>query len=177
MIPPRETGSSQEWVTIAILGRARGNRGELTALPLSSRPERYHQLEEVFLFGDGSPYRVESTWWHENRLILKFEGVDSISAAELLSGAEVRIPRSQRFEPEADEYFLSDLVGCEVIERKTGDSLGTVANWLEGGGSGLLELTSGLLIPFAKAICVEIDPAARRIGVDLPEGLKELNRE
>jgi len=33
-----------------------------------------------------------------------------------------------------------------------------------------------LLIPFARAICVEIDVAARRIVVDLPAGLKDLNR-
>ena len=31
-------------------------------------------------------------------------------------------------------------------------------------------------IPFARSLCVEIDPVARRIAVDLPEGLKDLNR-
>ena len=31
------------------------------------------------------------------------------------------------------------------------------------------------LIPFARSICVEIDPAAKRIVVDLPEGLLEVN--
>lgn len=177
MTPQHDSAPDGEWITIAVLGRVRGNRGELTALPLSSRPERYQQLEEVFLFGDGSPYRVESVWWHDNRLILKFAGVDSISAAELLSGAEVRIPRSQRLRLDPGEYFLSDLMGCEVTERQSGASLGTVTNWLDGGGSGILELSGGLMIPFAKAICVEIDPVARRIVVDLPEGLKELNQE
>jgi len=34
----------------------------------------------------------------------------------------------------------------------------------------------GLLIPFARAICVEIDPLAKRIAVELPDGLKGLNR-
>jgi len=32
------------------------------------------------------------------------------------------------------------------------------------------------LIPFARAICVAIEPEARRIVVDLPAGLKELNQ-
>jgi ribosomal 30S subunit maturation factor RimM len=31
-----------------------------------------------------------------------------------------------------------------------------------------------VLIPFAKAICVEIDVPGRRIVVDLPEGLDDL---
>jgi hypothetical protein len=32
------------------------------------------------------------------------------------------------------------------------------------------------LIPFARSICVEIDPAAKRVIVELPEGLEDLNR-
>jgi ribosomal 30S subunit maturation factor RimM len=44
----------------------------------------------------------------------------------------------------------------------------------DAGGSGVLEVEGGLLIPFARAICVAIEPEARRIVVDLPEGLKEL---
>jgi ribosomal 30S subunit maturation factor RimM len=63
-----------------------------------------------------------------------------------------------------------------VVERRSGESLGRVAAWQDGGGAGLLELDDGLLIPFARAICVEIDPARRRIAVDLPEGLKDVNR-
>ena len=45
-----------------------------------------------------------------------------------------------------------------------------------GKDAGLLVVEGGLLIPFARSICVEIDPAAKRIAVELPEGLKELNR-
>jgi 16S rRNA processing protein RimM len=52
-----------------------------------------------------------------------------------------------------------------------------VTDWHEYGGPPLLEVRgdSGkeVLIPFVKAICTEIDPAARRILVDLPEGLEE----
>ncbi|MBV8906968.1 MAG: ribosome maturation factor RimM, partial [Acidobacteriia bacterium] len=53
-------------------------------------------------------------------------------------------------------------------------SLGKVVDWHEA-GSGLLVLQSGALIPFARSICVSIDPAGKRIEVELPEGLKELN--
>ena len=75
------------------------------------------------------------------------------------------------------EYFQSDLIGCEVVDRRTGESMGRVTAWDEGGGaSGLLVVDGQLLIPFARSICVEIDPAAKRIAVELPEGLKDLNR-
>ena len=173
------TSSRDGWVTVALLGRTRGNRGELTALPLSDKPERFQALREVYLFGDGSPREVESTWFHGDTLIFKFRGVDSISDAELLSGAEVRVPASERVPLEDGEFFEDDLIGCEVVDHSSGASLGQVTAFDAGGGAGLLVVGSGgsaLLVPFARTICVEIDPAARRIAVDLPAGLKELNR-
>ncbi|HXA50285.1 MAG TPA: ribosome maturation factor RimM [Candidatus Acidoferrum sp.] len=170
---------SQEWVTIALLGKTRGNRGEVTAFPLSSKLERFESLKEVFLFGTGERREVESTWFHNGTLIFKFQGVDSISDAELLAGVEVRVPASERVPLEEGEFFQDDLIGCDVIDKRTSESIGPVTAWDDGGGSGLLVVGKGddaLLIPFTRSICVEINPAARRITVDLPEGLKDINR-
>ena len=167
--------SEAGWVAVALLGKTRGNRGEITAFALSSKSERYRELKDVFLFGAGERAEVESTWFHDGVLIFKFRGIDSISDAERLTGAEVRIPIHERIPLEDNEFFQSDLIGCEVVDRKSGDFLGRVTNWEDGGGTGLLAVGS-LLIPFVRAICVGIDPAARRITVELPEGLKDLNR-
>jgi 16S rRNA processing protein RimM len=164
------------WVAIAVLGKPRGIHGELTAIPLSGKPERYQALDAVFLFGSGARYEVESSWFHQGTLILKFRGVDTTSAAESLRGAEVRVPLDQRAPLEPGEFFQDDLLGCQVIDRRTGQALGSVSGWEDGGGAGLLVVNGGLLIPFARSICVEIDPVAKRIAVELPEGLKDLNR-
>jgi 16S rRNA processing protein RimM len=163
------------WIAVALLGKTRGNRGEITALALSPKPERFEGLAEVFLFGNGERIEVEETWFHQGTLVFKFRGVDTISDAERLYGVEVRVPIEQRIPLEPGEFFQSDLIGCEVVDRRSGQSLGSVSAWQEGGGSGLLVVDNGLLIPFVRAICVEIDPAARRIAVELPEGLKDLN--
>jgi 16S rRNA processing protein RimM len=168
-------------VAVAQIGKTRGNRGEVTAVALSGKPERYQALQEVFLFapgsaGGGEAYHVESTWFHLNTLVFKFRGVDTIGDAELLYGREVRIPASQRTSLDEGEYFQSDLIGCEVVDRLTGEAIGHVTAWDDGGGSGLLVVDDNLLVPFARSICVEIDPAAKRIAVELPEGLKDLNR-
>jgi 16S rRNA processing protein RimM len=169
------------WVAIAVLGKTRGIRGEVTAVALSSKPERFQQLKDVYLFGgnvveEGRKFEVESTWFHDGKLIFKFRGIDSISDAETLARAEVRIPLSERTPLEPGEFFESDLIGCDVIERQTGLSLGKVQRWDDSGGCGILVVGDDLLIPFARSICVDIDPAARRITVELPEGLKDLNR-
>ena len=169
------TAPEAEWVAVALLGKTRGNRGEITALALSSKPERYQDLGEVYLFGDGRRLEVETTWFHGGVLIFKFRGIDSITEAEKLVGAEVRVPIAQRMALDPGEFFQADLLGCDVVEKRTGASLGRVTDWQDSGGPGLLVVEGRLLIPFARSICVDIDPAARRIVVELPEGLKDLN--
>lgn len=173
-----------QWVAIARLGRAWGNRGELAAIALTSRPERFQQLHEVFLFREEAPVgaggmEVEKVWEHGREWVFKFRGVDTISQAELLERAEVRVPMADRLPIEQGEHYVSDLMGCEVRDRATGELLGAVTGWQDAGGSGLLEVGGGdepLLIPFARSLCVEIDTVRKRIVVDLPEGLKDLNR-
>jgi 16S rRNA processing protein RimM len=126
---------------------------------------------------EAQPLEVESVWRHRGALIVKFRGIDSISAAERLEGAEVRIPLEQRAPLAEGEYYQSDLVGCEVIDRRSGQLLGVVKALEEYGGPGLLvvEGPRELMIPFARAICPEIDVAGRRILVELPEGLADLS--
>ena len=116
---------------------------------------------------------VENTWMHGDHLIFKFQGVDTISDAEKLAGAEVSIPFEQRAQLPDDEIYQSDLIGCEVFDV-TGRSLGVVTDFEETGGPPLLHV-GDLLIPFAKSICTTIDVANRKIVVDLPEGLLDLN--
>ena len=156
--------------------RAWGVRGELIAIPLSDRLERFQNLSRVFLFGNGAQFEVESVRNVPGSVIFKFRGIDSMDDAERWRGAEVRIPRDERLEPEPGEFFIGDLIGCEVVDRATGSSLGFVTGWDEGGASGLLQVGPDLLVPFARSICVSIDVAGKRIEVDLPEGLKDLNR-
>jgi 16S rRNA processing protein RimM len=161
-----------------VLSRVRGVRGELVAVPLSGHPERFEELTRVFLFGNGSAreVEVEGVRGISGSLVFKFCGIDSIEEAEPWRGAEVRIPREERLALDAGEFFQSDLIGCEVFERSTGESLGIVTGWDEGGAAGLLQVGRDLLIPFARSICVVIDTARKRIEVELPEGLKDLNR-
>ncbi len=162
------------WITVAVLVRPRGVRGEITAVSQSSHPERFSQLKSVRLFGTGREYTVERVWDHLGTLVFKFAGVDSMNDAELLRGFEVRIPPEERVPLEAGEYYHSDLIGCEVRDRATQRVIGRVTGWEDYGGPSLLQVDGGrLLIPFVKAICVGIRPAEGVIETDLPAGLEE----
>lgn len=111
---------------------------------------------------------------HGDQLIFKFQGVDTISDAEKLAGAEVSIPFEQRAPLAEDEVYESDLIGCEVLDA-TGRVLGVVSDFQETGGTPLLQIGEDLLIPFAKSICIQVDPDNKRIVVIPPDGLLDLN--
>jgi len=121
---------------------------------------------------------VERTWVHGEHVIFKFKGVDTISEAERLAGADVSIAMEQRPAAPEGEYYRSDLLGCEVFDAD-GRLLGRIEDWQETGGTPLVQVRTAagkeLLIPFAKSIFTRIDTERKRIEVSLPEGLADLN--
>lgn len=185
--------------------RARGAKGEVAAEILTDFPERLTKLREVFLGapkGDREPrsMALKSCWLNQNhrgQIVFHFEGVNSISEAESLRAYEVLLPLEQRVSLPEGQYFVSDLIGCSVFETPAilpvvasppcslGEApalLGTVRDVHFPGedleGTPILEVDTAqgeLLIPLAEDICKRIDPAACRIDVVLPEGLRDLN--
>lgn len=172
-----------EWGLIARLGKTRGLRGELYGRSDSS-PEQLRAYDAVRLRRDGAfvgdDWVIEDVRPYKDGLVFRFRGVDSIDAAEPLEHAEMMIPLSARPTLPDREFYFSDLVGCEVFDRRTGRKAGTVTGWQEFGGPELLEIqpegNGGIVwIPMVREICVVVDTAAKRIEVDPPEGLLELN--
>jgi 16S rRNA processing protein RimM len=195
------------WVIVARILRARGNKGEVAAEILTDFPQRLTRLREVFVGradDKNEPRRVslQSCWLsqnHRRQAVFHFEGVHSISDAETFRGLDVLLPFEQRVALPAGQYFVSDLIGCSVFENpvlpptvssspcslaEAPSLLGTVRDVQFSGeeisGTPLLEVETShgeILIPLAVDICTKIDPAARRIDVILPEGLRDLNRK
>lgn len=172
-------------VTLAKLLRPRGLRGEVAAQILTDFPERLPSLREVWLAGAaGNPrrVRVKNCWLSTSRggqAIFHFEGVDSVEAAEPLRGLEVQVPLAERAKLDAGNYYVADLVGCEVWEAGASSAMGTVRDVDFPGGVPLLAVNTGdgeVLVPLAAEFCTRIDVQAKRIDVTLPEGLRDLNR-
>lgn len=113
------------------------------------------------------------------RPVVAFEGVDRIEDAERLAGRELRVPEDT-LQPLGDGvYYQHQLIGC-VVETAAGARVGEVAR-VEGGASGSLLAIDGpkgeILIPLATDITTSVDVVARRIVVNPPAGLLELNEK
>jgi len=195
--------SEPKFVTVARILRARGNKGEVAAELLTDFPERLPEIKEMFLREQSGAHRgvVLRAFWvdrnHPGRGVFHFEGVTSINDAEKLRGLEVQIPLQRRAQVPAGSFFVTDLIGCSVFEipastaamssspcslSQTPTLLGKVRDvYFPGEGQAgtpllALDTTNGeLLIPLAEDICKRLDVVARRIEVQLPEGLRELN--
>lgn len=169
-----------EPIVIAEILRERGNRGEVLVRSLSDVPGRLESLRDARLRmanGNDEAVTIEAAWSHKGDWVLKFAGVDSIDSARRLRGADVWVPKAERGSLPEGQYFQSDLVGCRVLEERSGRELGLVVGLEQYGGPPLLEVKGEegeVLIPFVPEICVSVDLPCRSISVDLPEGLLEL---
>jgi 16S rRNA processing protein RimM len=182
-------------ITVARILRPHGRRGEVAAEILTDFPDRLTRLKFAQLWNghtDPRTVAIRSCWLSHSRggqAIFHFAGSNSISDAEKLVGLEVQIPHSERMSLPAGTFYVSDLIGCEVYENKVFESqggglIGRIRDVQFPGeelkGTPVLEIESPrgeLLIPLAQEICVRIDTAARRIEVNLPEGLRDLNHD
>ncbi len=174
-----------EFITIARVVKPQGRVGEVAAELFTDFPERFAERRHLFAVsstGDRRELELEDFWPHKGRMVLKFAGIGSIDSAATLTGAEIQIPREQRAQLEAGSFYVSDLVGCRVFASEGGAAvreLGPVTNVLFGAGEApLLEVREGtreLLIPFVEGYTKQVDLDGRRIELELPEGMLELD--
>ena len=170
------------FIAIARIARTRGNRGEVLADLYTDNPERFDDLDEVWLeYDDGrrrtrTRKKLEDVWEHKGRKVLKFEGVDTINDAGVWAGCWVMIPADQAVELPEGTYFNHDLIGC-AVHGLDGTLIGTVSGVLDIADNRQLVVRGGgreHLIPAVKSICVNVSIADKRITIDPPEGLMDL---
>ncbi|MEI9967513.1 MAG: ribosome maturation factor RimM [Terracidiphilus sp.] len=130
-----------------------------------------------------APRQVElqNHWLHKGGVVLHFAKVDSISAAELLSGMIVAIPHAERAALSSDEVYVGDLIGCALVDVGGAEPVrvGEIADVDRSGGAAPLLVVLGakgeVLVPFAKIFLRKIDLEAKRVEMALPEGLVDLS--
>ena len=190
---------TSSWIVLARLIRPQGRKGELLAELLTDFPDRFVGRENLFLAPpdfagkpeDARHVDVTSSWLpvgkNKGRVVLHFAGTDTISDAEALAGLDVLVPREQRVALDAEAVYVSDLVGCVVFDN--GAEVGKITDVEFPAASDgsrlddaapLLEVESvdggEILVPFARTFLKTIDLEGKRIEMNLPAGLLDVNR-
>lgn len=199
ILPDMPTDASSSWTVLAHLLRPQGRKGEVLAELLTDFPDSLSGREDLYLttegFGgaaeDAREVRVTSSWLpvgkNKGRVVLQFDGVQSISDAELLAGMDLAIPSTKRLPLDEEATYISDLTGCIVydVDVRVGEITGVQFPTTADGGRlddvpSLLEVHSAdgaeILIPFVKSFVVSIDLESKKVEMKLPSGLIDVNR-
>ena len=171
-----------ERIAVGVIRRAHGVRGEASVEPWTDSVERFEELSAVTLVSpDETQTRaiaIEGVRAHGERALVKFAGIDAPEDVQLLQNWTIEIPEEDARELEEDEYFLHDLIGLTLIDGE-GRERGVIEDMVEGGGGILFRVKRAngrtYELPFAADLCTEIDLNAKRMVVNLPEGLDDLD--
>jgi 16S rRNA processing protein RimM len=182
------TGSGESenaFITIARILKVQGRVGEVLADLHTDFPERFEQRRRLYAWNAAGNDRrelvLEDFWPHKGGMVFKFEGVDSIEEAETLLRCEIQIPEQERAELEEGAFYVSDLLGCLVVDLSQAErEAGTVEDVNFGAGTAPLLIVKNeggkeFMIPFVESFIRKLDVKGKRIEMQLPEGMLELD--
>ena len=158
-----------------------GVKGWFKVLPHSASPEALFSSKRWYLqpsergaktFAGTLLLRVREAKEHADSIVATAQDIDDRTAAEVLRGARIFIPRSSFPSAATDEYYWVDLIGLDVVNRE-GVALGRVNELLSTGPQTVLVIgyeadgkAQERMIPFVSAYVDGVDLPARRITVD-----------
>ncbi len=162
-LPPRSPKEEADSVTIGVVLRPHGIRGEVVVEPLTDNETRFATLEDVRLArprGSDLRLRVVSMFPHKSRLVIQFEGITTIEQAETLRGGELRIPVASLPPLPDGSYYHHELKGLDV-RVESGASIGTVTSLWETGATPVLVIHDAqakeTLLPLVDEYILEVN--------------------
>ena len=182
-----EDSGQDAFITIARVAKVQGRVGEVAAELHTDFPERFEERRRLYAWNAARDERrelkLEDFWPHKGGMVFKFEGVDSIEEAEKLLGSEIQIPAVERAELDEGAFYVSELLGCLIVETSQAEAcrnIGAVADVNFGAGTAPLLIVSNdggkeFMIPFVDGFIKKLDLKGKRIEMQLPEGMLELD--
>jgi 16S rRNA processing protein RimM len=154
-----------ERLEIGRIGKAHGLKGEVVLEAISNRDERFQPGSVLYIKAEARP--IITSRRHQNRWLVRFEGVEDRNAAESLRG--IVVMGDPLGELPENEVWVHELVNASVSDR-SGNDLGTIVAVEANPAHDILVTEEGVLIP----IVFVVERGEGRVVVDLPDGLLQL---
>jgi 16S rRNA processing protein RimM len=170
--------SNQKFYTVGKLVNTHGLKGEVRVTSTTDFPDqRFRKGNELFLFHASlsAPLKlkIETRRAHKDFEILSFQGYSHINDIEKYKGGELKIPEEALMELEDDEFYIHQLIGCEVVTDE-GEALGKIVDVMQPGANDVWVVKGQrgeILLPFIDECIKEVDIANKRVVCHLMEGL------
>ncbi len=175
------TMKQEECYEFGIIAKTHGLKGEVAIKLDVDDPAEYADIESMFVEMKGQlvPYFVESSRFHQDRLIVKFEEVDTLEAATRLKGNLLFLPLESLPELEEGQFYFHEVIGYELADPKLG-TLGKIEQVYTATAQPLFAITykgKEVLVPMSDELLVGINHEAKTLEITVPEGLIDLYLE
>ncbi|HEY5004705.1 MAG TPA: ribosome maturation factor RimM [Ktedonobacteraceae bacterium] len=159
-----------EWATIGKIVAPFGLRGQMKVTSLTDIPDRFAQLEQVYLGPEYKSYAVKEVRpYKSNMVLLKIAGISSATGAESLRGQDIFIPAEQMAKLPPDFYYQHDILGL-AVEKLNGQAIGTIVEIMPTGGNDVYVIKASdgkqFLIPAVKSIIKQVDLIRRVMYIE-----------
>ena len=165
-----------EYFDIGYISNTHALKGELKVRPYTDDAKRFESLKKILVDFNGKlvSYDIESVRYQKDIVLLKLKTIDSIEEAEKLKNHYIKISRNDAKDLEDGEYFIADLIGCEVYQNEL---LGVLDDIFTAGAGDVYVIKrkgkKDLLLPALKSVIKNVDIVGRRIDVEVPRGLED----
>lgn len=169
----------EEVYKIGKIGKPHGVKGELT---LFFDDDVFDRVEAEFLVlcvdGILVPFYMDEWRFKTGETALvKFTDIDTKEAASELTGCEVFFPKHLS-DRDDDDLTWDEIKGFEVVDANYGN-IGKVVSIDDSTANVIMDVETAkgsiVLIPANENLIKEVNSESRRIIVDLPDGLVDLN--
>jgi 16S rRNA processing protein RimM len=173
------TQSGGQPVLLGKVTAPHGLKGGLRVVVYSGETGNLSSLDSIMLKGtDGEleTFALERVTVHGKKVFITLRGYGDINKVAHLLGRELYARRNQLPELLPGEYYWYDLIGLQVVTSE-GESLGQLSEIIATGSNDVYVVTGEgreYLIPALEDVVLEINPAAGRMMVTMPEGLLDL---
>lgn len=153
-----------------------GVRGMVRIQPWCDSAEFFCTLKRLYLNENGSDsLSVNNSRPHGNVVIAAIKGIDSIEQAETLRNKVLYMDRRDA-KLEEGQYFITDLIGCEVFDADTERLLGKISDVSQTGANDVWHISKNgkeYLIPCIDEVVVSVDIDSEKIIIKPLKGIFE----
>lgn len=163
-------------VFIGKIVKVRGLRGDLKILPLTWRPGRFEELEEVLLTtatGEDRRYTVKRMRVEGSAVYARFNEIFRRDLAEELVNSDLFVDEDNRDKLPEGHYYIDDLVGCSVMCSRFGN-VGKIAEVYEYPANEVWRVVGRygeILVPSVGKFVDRIDLEDQKVFVTLLDGM------
>ena len=158
----------KKFLMIGQIVKPQGVRGEIKVLPLTDDPERYLDLEYVFLDEKGeTQLEVTGARIREGFAYITLDGITDRDQVERMRNLFLYIDRANAAPLPEGRYYVADLIGMQVSDDK-GNDLGKLVDVMQAGGNDVYEVKGKRVFrfPAIKKVLKNVDIEAEKLTLD-----------